>query len=65
MTKEQRSADTVVTLLQLPRSVSLDLSRRCLDMRESGMKMSKVGLIQKYIEMGLKADAPGLCEPVR
>lgn len=50
--------------LKLPSDLSIALSRRVIDLRESGMKLTKEQLILKYASAGLKADEPGPYEAI-
>jgi hypothetical protein len=51
--------------IKLPLSLSMQLTRRVADLRESGATITKEKLLLLYCERGLKDDAPGESMPVK
>ena len=56
MTKLQRSGETIGTIIDIPKKMSLQLSRLIIDRSEKGEKVTKPELIIEYIKKGLEQD---------
>lgn len=54
--KTQRSGETIGTLIQVPRELSLGLARIIIDRAEKGQQLTKPQLIVSYVEKGVKAE---------
>jgi hypothetical protein len=54
--KEQRSGDTIGMNLMIPKPISIELSKRCLDRASIGIPTTKEQLVIQYLEQVIKED---------
>lgn len=57
MRKVQGTGNTIGTLLDVPKELSLKLARIIIDKSERGEQITKPDLIISYIEKGVKEEA--------
>ena len=50
MRREQRSASTIGMTIQIPKDISIELSKRVLDRSAIGMPMTKQQLVVEYLK---------------
>jgi hypothetical protein len=65
MRKQQRTGETIGTVIEIPKELSLKLSRLIIDKAEKGLQITKPELIVKYIEKGIEAENDSKDERVK
>lgn len=56
MRKIQRSGETIGTVLEVPKELSLKLARLIIDKAERGQQLTKQALIIEYISKGIQEE---------
>lgn len=56
MRKQQRTGDTIGTVIEIPKELSLMLARLIIDKAEKGQQLTKPELIIRYVKEGIEQE---------